>query len=757
MALTKIAIKNFRIFKDFSWTGNLQTFSKKNLIYGWNGTGKSTVAEILRSVEKKQSLTGNITLTFGERSVSGANIATETALPQIKVFNKAYIDENIFTAEGRATSIFYLGQESIDRQKEIEQLKVEVASNEKDTSSKIGVKQQQERDLDSFCIDKANTIKTNLRSNATGNTYNNYNKSNFKSKAESLLRLSETELNTKIFSHDQYQAQLRQTSATPKDQVTKLPTMDLDLAKLKTLIVGLLQETVTSQIIQELENDSNIANWVKQGLNLHKTETGYGSECSFCKNELKADRVEALEGHFNDAYNNFIQKLDRNLGYIDQKIAMFRSFRLPDKSSFYDSHIQSYAEAIKTFESGLASILEILEGVKIEVDEKKKNPFQAVTIKTFIPDTIDFSFDEINSIIDKNNADTNSFNQSVSAARSFIEEHIVASSLADYRIKKHSIELTTLEVSSLTNRKSELATKITDIERSIREDLKPAEELNKDIQSYLGRDELKFTVKDNGYELARGEIIATHLSEGEKTAIAFLHFLKSLADKNFNLENGIVVIDDPISSLDSNSIYHAFGFMKDRTQKAGQLFILTHNHTFFRQVKNWFNHLKGVDKKTARFYMIHSKLVQNERQSILAQLDSLLHEFESEYHFLYSVVREAAINENTELKFAYPLPNVSRRLIETFLAFKNPSGKNLQTKIEEAPFDTAKKNRILRFIHTYSHFDQIADSEHDPSILQESKAIMSDILAFIKAVDESHFNSMNDLFKTAGEDNTQIN
>ncbi len=42
-------------------------------------------------------------------------------------------------------------------------------------------------------------------------------------------------------------------------------------------------------------------------------------------------------------------------------------------------------------------------------------------------------------------------------------------------------------------------------------------------------------------------------SEGERTAIAFLYFLKSLQDKSFDLANGIVVIDDPVSSLDANA------------------------------------------------------------------------------------------------------------------------------------------------------------------------------------------------------------
>ena len=95
--------------------------------------------------------------------------------------------------------------------------------------------------------------------------------------------------------------------------------------------------------------------------------------------------------------------------------------------------------------------------------------------------------------------------------------------------------------------------------------------MNADICSYLGRGELTFEIQGSGYQISRNGTPAKNLSEGERTAIAFLYFLKSLGDKSFSLKDGIVVIDDPVSSLDSNALFHAFGFMKGRTKDAGQL------------------------------------------------------------------------------------------------------------------------------------------------------------------------------------------
>ena len=68
-------------------------------------------------------------------------------------------------------------------------------------------------------------------------------------------------------------------------------------------------------------------------------------------------------------------------------------------------------------------------------------------------------------------------------------------------------------------------------ERAILEHRRPAEELNRELHLYLGHSELQFDVKETGYEITRNGVRAESLSEGEKTAIALLYFLKSLRSR----------------------------------------------------------------------------------------------------------------------------------------------------------------------------------------------------------------------------------
>ena len=292
---------------------------------------------------------------------------------------------------------------------------------------------------------------------------------------------------------------------------------------------------------------------------------------------------------------------------------------------------------------------------------------------------------------------------------------------------------------------------INKLEIEIVQHRQPAEELNHELASYLGSDHLKLVVNETGYSLTRDGLPATNLSEGEKTAIAFLYFLKSLHDRSFELAKGIVVIDDPVSSLDSNALFSAFGFMKVRTKSAGQLFIFTHNFGFFRQVKNWFNHLPGhnkadISQRPARFYMLDAGYDGSVRSSVLKALDPLLHEYESEYHYLFKKVYETAHGAaaGTSLAAYYGLPNMARRLLESFLAFRYPSlsGQLLKQVDQVKCIDPAQKARLVRFTHTHSHDEQVPEPEHDLSILSETPQILRDLLDLMAGEDKGHFEEM---------------
>lgn len=130
------------------------------------------------------------------------------------------------------------------------------------------------------------------------------------------------------------------------------------------------------------------------------------------------------------------------------------------------------------------------------------------------------------------------------------------------------------------------------------------------------------------------------------------------------------------------------------------------------------------------------------RSAKITTLDRLLLDYESEYHYLFSLVYQGANLKDGELELFYHLPNISRRLLEAFLAFRKPHKAGLYEKLEHLEFDNAKKARILRFLQTHSHSGEVDDPEHDISILSETPEVLNDLLDLIKSEDKRHFAEM---------------
>ncbi len=171
------------------------------------------------------------------------------------------------------------------------------------------------------------------------------------------------------------------------------------------------------------------------------------------------------------------------------------------------------------------------------------------------------------------------------------------------------------------------------------------------------------------FEVRRENNSATHLSEGEKTAISFAHFLTTLEERGARIEEAIVFIDDPVSSLDSNHLYGVFSLIENRLKDCKQLFISTHNHEFFDLLLDWRKNRNGNIKDDSAGYLVR-KLQEGEATNCdLAPLPKELIKFRSEYVYLFSLVHRCEQNpiQGGEL---LTLPNAMRRFLEAFMRFK---------------------------------------------------------------------------------------
>lgn len=742
--VTKISrLRHPGVLRDFSWPAELPTFGRYNLIYGWNGSGKTTLSNLFRALELRRQPEGEVTLATANTTIAGNDFAQAT-LP-VRVFNRDFVAANVFpVGGGEVPPIFVLGEESAEKQARVELLNAEQTTAQRALDAARQEKAKAEKTLDKHCVDRATVIRETLRSSGN-NPYNNYDKARYRQRVASMQSAGD-KANHRLTA-DERERLVSQSKATPKAPVREVQLRLPDLQQLADTTRQLLQKSVVSSAIDALKTDPQLASWVRDGLGLHQQREA--EQCLYCEQLLPDGRMTVLEAHFSTEYEQLLRKLDTQIDQIESSSRAINQISLPNRAELYEDLVADFDQAKMQLDTSATAISDYLATLVAALKDKKQKLFETQSLDVAVLDVRRSIIDDINAIVRRHNQACTDFNGHVRTAREKLEADSVASSLDEYQSLADAVQAQETAINEARSQTQQMASQITQLEREIIEHRQPAEELNQDLKSYLGHAELQLEIRDTGYTIARNGTPARSLSEGEMTAIALLYFLKTLKDRRFEMDQGLVVLDDPVSSLDANALFMAFGFIRRCVDEAAQILILTHNFAMFRQVRNWFHHLKDqnkrdITKRPARFFMLDCSLTDQGRRSCIAPLDPLLEQFESEYHYLFArVYRRVQEQVQGGLEANYIFPNMARRLLETFLAFRCPQhAGELRQKLQGIDFDETKKLRILRFLHTHSHADAIGDPEHDPSALGEAKTVMTDLLALIQHEDAAHYNAM---------------
>ncbi|MGB9624669.1 MAG: AAA family ATPase [Phycisphaerae bacterium] len=625
-------LRDYGVFRDFTWPGDLADFGRYNLIYGWNGCGKTTLSRVFRALERRVPLTtGQATVRIDGNDVS--NDAFPQVTTPVRVFNRDFVQESVFPiGGGDVPPIFVIGKDSVEKQKEADRLKGERTTAESSLSTARTKKQDAERAFDKFCIDRAKVIKDTLRSPGS-NPYNNYDKAAFQGDARKMA--AENNAASHLLDESARETLLTQHRSTPKPKVQEVVFVVPSLQELADRISAILSTTVVSAAIQSLKDDATLAEWIRHGLGLHKDRQS--KKCLFCEQPLPDGRLAALEAHFSAEYEQLLRKIDDQIGQLQESAKAAGQLKLPNRAELYDDLASDYDAAQEALSQALSAFQDFVGSLVQALNAKKGQPFTSQKLDLSVPKVAADVVDRLNDVIGRHNQACDEFDRRVSEARDRLALDMIAQALDEFVQLRDAVQTATAAIRPIEAEIRRLTAEVEWLEREIREHRRPAEELNEDLKRYLGHGELQLTIKDTGYSITRNGVPANMLSEGEMTAIALLYFLKSLEDRGFDKQNGVVVLDDPVSSLDANAMYLAFSLIRNRTSNVLQLFVLTHNFSFFRQVRNW---LHRVSKSC--FYMLECVQSNGQRSAVLRPLDRLLQKYESEYHFLFACVYRVA-------------------------------------------------------------------------------------------------------------------
>ena len=383
------------------------------------------------------------------------------------------------------------------------------------------------------------------------------------------------------------------------------------------------------------------------------------------------------------------------------------------------------------------------------IDSKIEKPTSVVEIEDVTPDLLDLNYyvEQFNEAIYQNNQN---FKEREENQKKFLP---MLWGLIAFRLEG-DVESYRLKLDKISQEYKELLGKIT-VHKAIVDDyasrikalaaeatsVQPAiDEINTllDESGFEGFKIVRSDKVKDGYKIVRRDkSTAVRLSEGERNFIAFLYFyhtVKGSLSSDGIVRNKIVVVDDPISSMDSNAIFLVSSLVREMIEVCNnnvnygergvqgdyikQLFVMTHNAYFHKVIT--YNQVSRY--QSVNFYLV-DKLDNTSSVTLCWDYSKTsagdmvnINPVKNSYAALWAEYRD--------LQSALPLLNVMHRILDYyFLDICGYDGLTIRQRI----LVTGRKNFVT----------ENPDGSEDRTKLQ----LASHLLEFISAgvSDDVHF------------------
>ena len=679
--INKITLKNIASYDEKGI--QIDDFKKINFIYGANGTGKTVISNVISDPTNVK---------YQNCEISWENNQNLKTL----VYNKSFKEKN-FGVESKLPGVFTLGQATKEEKFEIEKKKNDLSVEKDDIVRKqVTLKKQKEKMSDedeSFKEDcwkyykkydiqfkeafvgasRKETFKNKLIENIKGNT-------------------------SKIFSFDDLKEKAKTIFGNIPELIPEISTIEfqkiLDIEDdeiWKKKIIGKSDIDIAALITKLNNND-----WVNQGRVFLQENNEI---CPFCQQPTATDSFkqqldEYFDASFTDAID-LIKQLQRSYDLFMENIINTLQQIIKTETENANSKLM-----LEIFKSQFKAIEGQYSTTKGNFEKKFKEPSRIITInssKEFL--------EKINQIITNANSEIKKHNAMVKNFK--VEKKSLITAIWKF-ISEEAKEI----YLNYSKKISGLQTSVDNINRQVIEKVKSFEKLNNEIKKLNKNvtsiqptiDEINRMLKFYGfhsfkivsspekgyYQIQRedGSIAKTTLSEGEVTFITFLYYLqltKGAVDKNIIFEDRILVVDDPISSLDSNILFiisillkKIIKNIKDEKGSIKQLILLTHNVYFHKEVS--FTDGRNRENNDTFFWILRKNYKVSSIQSF--EKKNPIH---SSYELLWQEIKE---RKNSGIN----VQNTMRRIIENYF---NLLGTKRDDKLIQK-FKTKEEQEICR-------------------------------------------------------------
>ena len=734
-ALSKIKkLKNVGIFREYKWRERLPEFAKKNIMFGWNYSGKTTFSRLIHCVEARSCTNPNWEFEIEVNTGTViSNTSVHAATYPVRVFNRDYIEAN-FYKEDAAKPIYIIGEDSIKAQKRIKDLSRRLNRLESIHKTLERAKSSSSARLTKLYAEKARLIKSTTRAG-------HYTQKELKA----MLVQAKEKPESFILSEAEQEKLLQRVTAI--EGYTTLNVIRVDIGDLRTLLEEtnkLLSSRVVYNAIDALRKNVEVERWVREGLQLHKKLNS--NTCHFCEGTIAEQRMNQLQEHFSEAYQGLLNEIDALIRTLENEYQ--RSPKLPDAASLAPEFREEYEHLERQLTGWLEWRRGVIKQLIDALDAKRVDVEQSLTISLKLnkSDEGNRLIQQINAIIHKQNTMVDNIDAEKEGARRKLQLHFSAQFLVD--TDRQVLEQEILQCNRKIERAQNLITQVNHIIEALKSNVSKArigaERLNNLLDVILPLNPIRIRVReDDSFVILREGEPAVNLSDGEKTAITFAHFLTSLEQGTSVLDETIIFIDDPISSLDSNHIYGVYALIKEKAKQCMQIFVATHNSELFNLLKDEWLGKNGGNKDDSRAYLLWRTLDTNARPvSEIQDLPRTLRRYKSEYEFAFSMLYEFQKRSAPTIAEAYVIPNLLRKFLEAYLGFRDPSVSAWHRKLNLLTTDSAKQVRIAKFADDASHLQNLSHVQRHPYFISSAKEIIQLVLQSLHDADQEHYHAL---------------
>jgi wobble nucleotide-excising tRNase len=737
--IEKIELKQVATFDEVGTV--IKDLQKINFIYGANGSGKTTVSNFIYNSSDDKYTNCNIKWKNDQR--------IDTV-----VYNKIF-KENNFNSTNTIKGVFTLGQATENDIKIINEKKEQLKTI-KEQSIKVKTSLDKLQGNDESLGD-ITVLRNNFKEYCWKKIYKEY-ENNFKEAFKGSMQkqlfndklLNEHNNNTSSLVDIKELNEKAKTifGDTPLniDSISIIEFFDLNTIE-KNDIWGKKIIGKSDVNIAKLIKNLNINDWVNQG----KEYLQDNNICPFCQQETISDNFRMqLENYFNTTFMESVESIklfQQNYNLLSKDlINQLNQIEFENKNNPNTKlDIDMFSIYLKTLFGQINSNKEIL-------NNKIKEPSRSLKLIS-----TQKQFNNIKSLIDKANEEIKKHNdivlnyktekdQLISSIWKFIV-HSSTDEIKNYITKDNgllkgkenllkSYEDKKQELQSLNKEIKELDKNVTSVQPTI-------DKINNTLKCYefLNFEIVPSEIDINQYQIKRedGSLAQETLSEGEITFITFLyyyHLTKGGITQDEVSNDRILIIDDPISSLDSNVLFIVSTLIKEiiediKTDKGDikQLIILTHNVYFHKEVS--FINSRDNSGRRDTFFWILRKI---NKVSSFTEYNTQ-NPIQTSYQLLWQEIKDKDNNSIVTIQ------NTMRRIIENYFKILG----NYKDSELIKRFDTYEKQIICKslisWINDGSH--SIADDlyiEIQNDSVDKYLELFKNI--YINKYHEGHYNMM---------------